>query len=235
MMAPSLHIPDNPTHTRNPSAPVIQQEVYFIHVNGNQRGPYTSRQICHLVNSGLAPKDALFWCEGMDQWQPVEILLDPSTPASPTRRKWRQIIFASTATLLAAAGLAGPTISRGWKEERQVERTPLAVYWRARGITREAVRGSALVNFAPFDPSMVRSLLEDSAEVVLEGTRVDRSGEKPARWKVQLQYDKKLKSWGPNEAAVTENPESESQGTPEHSPANSPSNTPPAQSEAQQT
>jgi hypothetical protein len=183
---------------------VIQQEVYFIHVNGNQRGPYTSRQICHLVNSGLAPKDALFWCEGMDQWQPVEILLDPATPTSPARRKWHQIVAATAATLLAAACLAGPTIRRGWKEERQVGHTPDAVYWRARGITRETVRGSALVNFEPFDPAMVLSLLEDSAEVLLPGTVVNRSGEKLTRWKVQLRFDKKLKAWGPGEPAVTE-------------------------------
>lgn len=140
----------------------------------------------------------------MDQWQPVEILLDPTAPASPARRKWRQIIAAITVTILVAAGLAGPTIRRGWKEERQVEHTPTAVYWRARGITREAIRGSALVNFAPFEPSMVRTLLEDSAEVLLEGTLVNRSGEKTARWKVRLRFDKKLKQWGPGEPAVTE-------------------------------
>jgi hypothetical protein len=215
---------------------VIQQEVYFIHVNGNQRGPYTSRQICHLVNSGLAPKDAMFWCEGMDQWQPVEILLDPSTPTSPARRKWRQIIVATTATFLAAACLAGPTIRRGWKEERQVEHTPIAVYWRARGITRESVRGAALVNFAPFSPAMIQSLLEDSAEVLLEGTRVDRSGEKPTRWKVRLRYDKKLKSWGPTESAVTEeSPENASTPPDENRSRKSPPNPSSNQSEPSAT
>ena len=183
---------------------MIQQEVYFIHVNGNQRGPYTSRQICHLINSGLAPKDALFWCEGMDQWQPVEILLDPAMPASPARRKWRQIIIATVATLIAAACLAGPTIRRGWKEERQVEQTPEAVYWRARGITRETVRGSALVNFAPFAPTMVTALHDGVAEVLLNGTIVNKLGEKSAHWKIRLRYDKKLKSWGPDEPAITE-------------------------------
>ncbi len=178
----------------------------------------------------------MFWCEGMDQWQPVEILLDPSTPTSPARRKWRQIIVATTATFLAAACLAGPTIRRGWKEERQVEHTPIAVYWRARGITRESVRGAALVNFTPFSPAMIQSLLEDSAEVLLEGTRVDRSGEKPTRWKVRLRYDKKLKSWGPTESAVTEeSPENASTPPDENRSRKSPPNPSSNQSEPSAT
>ncbi len=185
---------------------MIQQEVYFIHVNGSQRGPYTSRQICHLVNSGLVPNDALFWCEGMDQWQPVDILLDPAAPSAPTRRKWRQIALVSALALLAVSWLVGPTLRRGWKEERQVERTPEAVYWRARGVAREALRGSGLVNFAQFTPETVRSLQADLAEVVLSGTLVNRSGEKPTRWLVHLKYDQKLKSWGPDESPVTEEP-----------------------------
>ena len=46
-----------------------------MHVQGEQRGPYTIPQIDHMLNSGLIARETLYWHEGMEQWQPVTDLV----------------------------------------------------------------------------------------------------------------------------------------------------------------
>src|SRR6188768_48680 len=55
--------------------PVKSPEVFYLHINGEQRGPYTIQHIDHLLNSGLIQETAMFWREGLEQWQPVTNLV----------------------------------------------------------------------------------------------------------------------------------------------------------------
>src|SRR6478752_4336503 len=55
--------------------PVKSPEVFYLHINGEQRGPYTIQHIDHLLNSGLISETATFWREGLEQWQPVTNLV----------------------------------------------------------------------------------------------------------------------------------------------------------------
>ena len=54
---------------------VNSPEVFYLHINGEQRGPYTVQHIDHLLNSGLIAEETLFWREGLEQWQPTRSML----------------------------------------------------------------------------------------------------------------------------------------------------------------
>ena len=54
---------------------MLSPEVFYLHIQGEQRGPYTIPQIDHLLNSGLIAEETLYWREGLDQWQPVTSLV----------------------------------------------------------------------------------------------------------------------------------------------------------------
>lgn len=174
----------------------MSQERYFLHVDGAQRGPYTVRQIGHMVNSGIVHAGAMFWCEGLEQWQPVTQLIEPKL-----HRKRRQIrlgtrTVASLGVGLGILWLALPTLRQGWMEQHQVERGAEAAYWRARGVLREHVGWFTGLRFKPFDPSKVTLDGEDAAAVELEAESSGAfKGQRFERWKVRLVYDKKLRMW----------------------------------------
>ena len=62
---------------------MISPEIFYLHIHGEQRGPYTIPQIDHLLNSGLIAEETLYWREGLDQWQPVTSLV----LSSPVERR----------------------------------------------------------------------------------------------------------------------------------------------------
>ena len=60
----------------------VSPECFYLLIDGEQRGPYTVKQIDHLLNSGLIREDATFWREGLEQWQPVTNLVQLRRPKS---------------------------------------------------------------------------------------------------------------------------------------------------------
>ena len=58
-------------------------EIFYLHIQGEQRGPYTVKQVDHLLNSGLDRPETLFWRDGMEQWQPVTDLVKLRKRANP--------------------------------------------------------------------------------------------------------------------------------------------------------
>ena len=95
-----------------------------------------------------------------------------------------------------------PSLRQGWKEQHQVEVTPKAAYWRARGVLREHIGRFSSVAFADFDSSVVRFVSPESATVELS-VLPDKGGEEkpPTKWRVEIQYDERLKMWGPASVA----------------------------------
>lgn len=182
----------------------MSQERYFLHVDGAQRGPYTVRQIGHMVNSGIVHSGAMFWCEGLEQWQPVTQLIEPK------QARKRRRIRVGAGTLVAAAVFAGflwlalPTLRQGWREQHQVDRTPEAAYWRARGILREHVGWTNGLHFREFDPAKVLRFEGDDATVEIEAASSGFFGQqRTARWKVELRFDKRLQMWVAADQAQT--------------------------------
>jgi hypothetical protein len=133
---------------------------------------------------------------GRGAWQPVTQLIEPKR-----QRQRRQIqlgagTVAAIAVCLGLFWLALPTLRQGWKEQNQVERSPEAAYWRARGVLREHVGWFTGLRFKPFDPAKVRLGGEDAATVELEAESSGAfKGQRFERWKVELVYDKRLRMW----------------------------------------
>ena len=73
----------------------MQAEVFHIHHLGEQRGPYTAKQVNHLYRSRFIDDDTLYWREGMEQWQPVTEIVE-------RRKKRNRLVFWTTAAGIAA-------------------------------------------------------------------------------------------------------------------------------------
>ena len=77
---------------------MISPEVFYVHVQGEQRGPYTIPQIDHMLNSGLIERETLYWREGMEQWQPVTELVIVRVVPNP----WIKPAMAAAVLLMLA-------------------------------------------------------------------------------------------------------------------------------------
>ena len=178
----------------------MSQEMYFLYLEGVQRGPYTVHQIGHMVNSGIIHCDAMFWCEGLDQWQPVKQLITPKLEIQRRRIRLSAGMLVLIGLLLVAGWMAFPALRQGWKEQHQVDVTPLAAYWRARGVLREYLGRFHAVGFSSFTPASVQFTDGENAVVEL-AVQPPTAGKEsnPVRWRVTLHYDKSLKAWMPSE------------------------------------
>ena len=173
-------------------------EIFYIHVHGKQRGPYTIGHIDHLLNSGLIDADTLFWREGLEQWEPVTRLV---VPRQKQKRQWSKGMLISGAVLFVvlavAARVFGPITVEGWRETNQREFTELAAYWRARDYVRNhALPSGAMVMFEELEKGKVELRGHDGAGVLLRGELTERGGQtRAAAWQVEMHYDPKSKEW----------------------------------------
>jgi hypothetical protein len=172
------------------------REAFYVHVHGEQLGPYTIRHLTHLLQSGLISTETLYWTEGMDQWQAITDLV----PLPRPRRPWLRAGLAALVLgpLLGLAWFFGPTVVDGWREQTQREFTPEAAYWSGRGIVRGFLAQRREVpSFAAFDAESVRLSEENHAATVrlagqiLGGVHPVRSAE----WIVTLRFDPAQREW----------------------------------------
>ncbi len=170
-------------------------EVFYLHIQGEQRGPYTIPQIDHLLNSGLIAEETLYWREGLDQWQPVTSLVRLRRKANP----WTKPLILLAILFVAAVILQffGSVVIIGWRETNQHEYTDRAAYWRARSIVRStALPEGALVEFEGFEDEEVALQPPAGASVRLRGEITLRSGEsREAAWSVPMVFDAQVREW----------------------------------------
>ncbi len=177
------------------SAVMNSPESFYLHLAGAQQGPYTIPQIDHLLNSGLIAVETLYWCEGLDQWQPVTSLV--ALRKKPKR--WVKPVLA-LAVLLALAvpvRIFGPVVMTGWSEANQHEFSESAAYWRARDVVRgELTARGFLVDFANIEEAQITLGSERAALVRLRGTISDAAGNvSSVAWEVPMRYDRSAKEW----------------------------------------
>lgn len=173
------------------------REGYYLHIHGDQLGPYTLRQINHQLQTGLIAEDTLYWSEELDQWQPLNTLI----PKKKRMRPWK-VLLVALAVLLPLGSFGwffGPTIMDGWREQTQREFTPEAAYWTARGIVRhELATANTAAQFLPFGDAQVELGQDNTAVVKLEGHVLNEDADKqPAAWKVRLRFDPSVRTWSP--------------------------------------
>ena len=174
---------------------MISPEVYYLHIHGEQRGPYTAPQVDHLLNSGLIAEETLYWREGLEQWQPVTSLV--IRRVQPNRWVKPAIALAIGSVLLVLGQFFGPITIVGWREMNQHDFTPRAAYWRARDAVRHQSLGpGALVDFAELKAAVVQMQAPAAATVRVRGEVTDVAGNaRPAAWEVALKFDAPTREW----------------------------------------
>jgi len=168
-------------------------EEYFIHVHGEQKGPYTYPQIKRMYENELIPEETLYWRDGMEQLEPVSDLCGGRK--KDRLRRFRQlrttglVLFAVIALVTA---YFAPMLREGWHEMNARDQTQESAYWRARGFVRESIRKQdESVVFDPYGAANV-TLTGTNATVILPGNVL---GKGKMTWRVAMQYDVARKEW----------------------------------------
>jgi hypothetical protein len=174
----------------------MQAEVFYIYHLGEQRGPYTMKQVNHLYRSSFIDDDTLYWREGMEQWQPVTEIVQRR------RRRKRLALWGVLAAILAGiallAWLFGDVTMSAWREMTSGEYTQESAWWRARGLVRAQLDDSEHVQFEPFGNAVVKLHDDLGATVVLAGYVDGKDGTQARRaWRVRMRYDSLRGEWLP--------------------------------------
>lgn len=182
---------------------MISPEVFYVHLHGEQRGPYTIPQIDHMLHAGLIARETLYWREGMEQWQPVTELVVVRHVANPWIKPG--IALAVVLALAVLVRMFGPITLEGWRETNQHAYTAPAAYWRARDVVRTAAlpRGS-VVNFGAFPTAQVALQPPGAALVIVRGEVLEAGQMRPHAWRLPMRFDAKARDWtgGPAQEVV---------------------------------
>ncbi len=174
---------------------MISPEVFYVHVQGEQRGPYTIPQIDHMLNSGLIELSTLYWREGMEQWEPVTELVVVRRQANPWIKPG--IALGVALVLGVLVRMFGPITMEGWRETNQHAYTAPAAYWRARDVVRTgALPKGSVVTFGSLATAEVTLQPPGGALVKLGAEVVDGKGQTRRRvWQVPMRFDDKARDW----------------------------------------
>lgn len=174
---------------------MISPEIFYLHLDGEQRGPYTAPQIDHMLNSGVIAEETLYWREGLEQWQPVTDLVKLRKRANPWLK--RIIFFGFVLVIGFFVQFFGSITLIGWREASQHEYTAQAAYWRARGVVRSGwLAPGTVVEFSDFSESQVELQSPQRATVTIRGEITEQTGQvRKATWTVPMLYDSKAREW----------------------------------------
>jgi hypothetical protein len=182
----------------NPFQSLAFSEEYFIHVQGEQKGPYTFPQLKRLYEKNLIPEETLYWRDGMEQLEPVSDLCGKLRRVR--LRRFKQLRVLGMVLVAAVALLTAwctPVLQDVWREANDRDPTQEGAYWKARGFVREAVKKQqgADVAFQPYSTTGV-TLTGTEATVILPGTLFAKNGTaQKLSWKVTIRYDALRKEW----------------------------------------
>lgn len=177
--------------------PLAFSEEFFIHIQGEQKGPYTFPQLKRLYETNLIPEETLYWRDGMEQLEPVSDLC--GTKRKDRLRRLKQLRGTALALLGVALVLGfwiAPVLRDGWREMNERDCTREAAYWKARGFAREEAKAQdTSVAFDPYKTASV-TLTGTEATVILPGTLFGKDGTATkTTWKVAMQYEAQNREW----------------------------------------
>jgi hypothetical protein len=171
-----------------------QAEVFHIYHLGEQRGPYSARQVNHLYRCGFICDETLYWRDGMEQWQPVTEIVERRI-----RRK-RLMKWGIPVAVMAVIGLLvllfGSVTRDAWRELTSGEYTTESAWWRARGLIRENLPGDENVVFDPMHTAQIELIGKNTAIVVLGGQLTDGNGRTvQSSWRLEMEFDADARLW----------------------------------------
>ncbi len=172
-------------------------EEYFIHVLGEQKGPYTYPQLKRLYEKNFIPEETLYWKDGMEQWEAVSDLCGAGRRERQRRLRQLRITGVVVVAVVAlATAYCAPVLKDGWREMNDRDWTQEGAYWKARGYVREEVRKQdGSVAFEPNERATV-TLTGTEATVILQGILFGNKGPgSRMTWKVVLEYDAQRREW----------------------------------------
>ena len=173
------------------------REEYYIHMNDEQKGPFTLSQIKHMYDRNYIPEDALYWNDGMEQWRHVS---DLCGPPEWMEKKGRWLKPATIVAALAILGVLAmiflPVTIDAWKEANQRHYTGEAAYWKARDYVRQGLRSSVdYVKFAGYEESNAMLDGRSGATVHLSGEKRVGKSVTSRLWTVTLRYVPQNRDW----------------------------------------
>jgi hypothetical protein len=180
-------------------------EVFYLHIQGEQRGPYTIPQVDHLLNSGLIAEETLYWREGLDQWQPVTTLVKLRRKKNPWGKRFLILGIVAIVAVVLQFFLSIAWV--GWREKNQHEYTKAGAYWRARDTVRYGgvLPEGAIVQFHGLSKAQVELEPPQSAVVILHGEVTLHSGEMhTVTWNVPMKFDLQNGEWTGGSARETQ-------------------------------
>jgi hypothetical protein len=171
-----------------------QAEVFHIYHHGEQRGPYSARQVNHLYRCGFIGDETLYWREGMEQWQAVTEIVERRIRRKRLT-KWG-IPVAVVAVIALLVLLFGSVTRDRWRELTSGEYTTESAWWRARGMIREKLPSDENVVFDPMHTAQIELVGKNTAVVVLAGQVTDDNGRTThSSWRVEMQFDGDSRLW----------------------------------------
>jgi hypothetical protein len=172
-------------------------EEYYIHLHGEQKGPFTLSQIKHMYDRNFIPEEALYWNDGMEQWRHVSDLCGPPKWLAKKGRWLKPATAVAVFAILAVlAILFLPVTIDAWKEANQRDFTREAAYWKARDYVRRGLRDSVeYVKFDRFEEADARLVGRTGATVELSGETVTGKSVTVRSWSVTLHYVPKTREW----------------------------------------
>ena len=178
-------------------------EEFYIHLEGEQKGPYTFLQLRQLYDRGFIPEETLYWRDGLEQWQPVVDICGPSLRLRTEKvQRKKMVSMIVIGAMAGAAAFFAPLIHVGWKENNEHEFTAESAYWKARGLARDEVRRTHTnIHFDGFDPSFVQLNEKNAgASVSLPCTLFpEAGGSRRTKWQVAMRFEPRMSEWLPVE------------------------------------
>lgn len=101
-------------------------EKYYLHINSEEKGPFTVEQLRAMWNAGEINGRTQFWTKSIDEWRPLETvrgMFEPAKPVSPSP------MAAATAAKVAELP---PDAEKDWRA-RMTEVTSVDLYSASKG------------------------------------------------------------------------------------------------------
>lgn len=173
------------------------REAYYVHVHGEQKGPYTFVELKRLYERSFFPEETLFWQDGMEQWLPVAELCGPTLRERKRQSRARMIVYGIAAlAVVAILAFIAPTVVEGWREAApRADFTDVAAYWKARDFVRSELRKqNTNVDFE--EGKIALDAINRTAAVTLPCT-VFRSGARGRHtvWRASMRFDPAQHQW----------------------------------------